>query len=45
MCVDYLDRNHACPKKNDPTLFIDLIVDDCHGSEEFLFMDSFSSYN
>ncbi len=36
VCVDYWDINHACPKENYPTLFIDQIVNDCARSEVFL---------
>ena len=37
--------NHACPKDNFPTPFIDHILDECAGSEVFSFMDGFSGYN
>ena len=37
--------NHACPKDNFPTPFIDQILDECAGSEVFSFMDGFSGYN
>ena len=45
VCVDYRDVNHACPKYNYPTPFIDQIIDDCAGCEIFSFMDGFSGYN
>ena len=45
MCVNYRDVNHACPKDNYPTPFIDQIIDDCAGCEIFSFMDGFSYYN
>jgi len=45
VCVDYHDINHACPKDNYPTPFIDQIIDECVGSEIFSFMDGFSGYN
>jgi hypothetical protein len=45
VCIDYRDINKACPKEKFPTPFIDLIVDDCAGSEIFSLMDGFSRYN
>ena len=45
MRVDYRDVNHACPKDNYPTPFIDQITDDCAGCEIFSFIDGFSGYN
>ena len=45
MCVDYRDVNHACPKDNYPTPFIDQIIDKCARCEIFSFMDGFSGYN
>ena len=45
VCVDYRDVNHACPKYNYPTPFIDQIIDDCVWCEIFSFMDRFSGYN
>jgi len=42
VCVDYHDINHACPKDNYPTPFIDQLIDDYAGSEIFYFMDGFS---
>ena len=45
VCIDYRDVNHACPKDNYPTPFIDQIIDDCPGCEIFSFMDGFSGYN
>jgi len=44
-CVDYQDINHACPKENYLTPFINQIVDYCAGSEAFPFMDGFSDHN
>ena len=43
--IDYRDVNHACPKDNYPTLFINQIIDDCAGCEIFSFMDGFFGYN
>ena len=45
VCVDYQDVNHACPKDNYPTPFIDQIIDDCAGCEIFSFMDGIFGYN
>ena len=45
VCIDYRDVNHACPKDNYPTPFIDQIIDDYVGCENFSFMDVFSGYN
>lgn len=44
-CVDYCDINHACPKDNYPTPFIDKIIDECVGSDIFSFMDDYFGYN
>ena len=46
VCTDFHDLNKVCPKDNFPTPFIDHILDECAGSEVFLFMvDGFSGYN
>ena len=45
ICTGFCDLNHACPKDNFPTPFIDQILDEHAGSEVFSFMDSFSGYN
>ena len=45
ICTDFCDLNHACPKDNFLTPFIDQILDECAGSEVFSFMDGFSGYN
>ena len=45
ICTYFCDLNHACPKDNFPTPFIDQILDECVGSEVFSFMDSFFGYN
>ena len=45
ICTNFHDLNHACPKDNFPTPFIDQILDECAGSEVFFFMDGFSGYN
>ena len=45
ICTDFRDLNHACPKDNFPTPFIDQILDECAGSKVFSFMDGFSRYN
>ena len=41
ICTDFHDLNHAYPKDNFPTPFIDQILDECVGSEVFSFMDGF----
>jgi hypothetical protein len=41
VCTDFRDLNHACPKDNFPTPFID----NCVGHEALSFMDGFSGYN
>jgi hypothetical protein len=43
--MDFHDLNHACPKDNFPTPFIDQIINDCAEHEALSFMDSFSGYN
>lgn len=45
VCIDFRDLNKACPKENYPTPFIDQIIDECAGNENFSFMDEFSGYN
>ena len=45
VCVDYRDVNHACPKDNYPTPFIDHIIDEYVRCEIFSFMNGFSGYN
>jgi hypothetical protein len=45
ICTDFHDLNHACPKDNFPTPFIDQIIDDCADHEALSFMDGFSGYN
>jgi len=45
VCTEFHDLNFACPKDNDPTPFIDQIIDDCAGNKIFSFMDGFSGYN
>lgn len=45
VCVDYRDINHARPKDNFPTPFIDQLIDECAVSEIYSFMDGFSGYN
>jgi hypothetical protein len=45
VCTDFHDLNHACPKDNFPTPFIDQIIDDCADHEALSFMDGFSGYN
>ena len=44
ICTNFRDLNHACPKDNFPTPFIDQILDECVGSEVFSFMDGFFGY-
>ena len=41
ICTNFRYLNHACPKDNFPTPFIDQILDECAGSEVFSFMDDF----
>jgi hypothetical protein len=43
--MDFRDLNRACPKDNFPTSFIDHVLDECAGSDIFLFMYGFSRYN
>jgi len=43
--VDYRDLNKSCPKDNDPTPFIEQIIDNCASNNIFSFMDGFSGYN
>ena len=45
VCTDFRYLNHACPKDNFPTPFIDQILDEHAGSKVFSFMDGFSIYN
>ena len=45
ICTDFCDLNHACPKENFSTPFIDQILDECVGSKVFSFMEGFSRYN
>jgi hypothetical protein len=45
VCMDFRDLNKACPKENFSTPFIDLMLDECAGSEFFPFMNGFSGYN
>jgi hypothetical protein len=45
VCTDFHDLNHACPKDNFPTPFIDQIIDDCADHKALSFMDGFSGYN
>jgi hypothetical protein len=45
VCTDFHYLNHACPKDNFPTSFIDQIINDCVGHEALSFMDGFSGYN
>ena len=35
ICTNFCDLNHACPKDNFPTPFIDQILDECAGNEVF----------
>jgi hypothetical protein len=45
VCTEFCDLNHACPKDNFPTPFIDQIIDDYADHEALSFMDNFSGYN
>jgi hypothetical protein len=45
VCTKFRDLNHACPKENFPTPFIDQIIDHCADHEELSFMDGFFEYN
>ena len=45
VCTNFRGLNKAYPKNNFPTPFIDQILDECVGSEVFLFMDGFLGYN
>jgi hypothetical protein len=44
-CKDFRDLNRAYPKDKFPTSFIDQILDECVGSDIFLFMDGFPVHN
>jgi hypothetical protein len=43
--MDFQNLNHACPKDNFPTPFIDQIIDDFTGHEVLSLMDGFFGYN
>jgi hypothetical protein len=45
ICTNFCDLNKAYPKDNFPIPFIDQIVDECAGCEDFSFIDGFSGYN
>ena len=45
ICNEFRDLNHACPKDNFSTPFIDQILDESVGSKVFSFMDGFFGYN
>ena len=45
VCMDFHDLNHACPKDNFPTPFIDQIINEYTGHEALSFMYSFLGYN
>jgi hypothetical protein len=45
VCTNFRDLNHACPKDNFPTPFIDQIIDDYASHEALSFMDGFFGYN
>lgn len=45
MCVDYTDRNKACPKDCYPLPKIDRLVDSTLGYEVFYFLDAFKGYH
>ena len=45
ICTDFRNLNHACPKDNFSTPFIDHILDECVGRKVFSFMDRFFGYN
>jgi hypothetical protein len=45
VCKYFRNLNHACPKDNFPTPFIDQIIDDYAGHEVVYFMDLFFGYN
>lgn len=40
-----ITANRVCPKDNYPMPYIDQLINDCVGSQIFLFKDDFSSYN
>jgi hypothetical protein len=41
----FRDLNHACPKENFPTPFIDQIINEFNGHKALSFMDGFFGYN
>ena len=45
VCVDYMDRNDACPKDSFPLPRIDQIVDALAGHGMLSFLDAFSGYH
>ena len=45
VCMGFHDLNHACPKYNFSTPFIDQIVDSCANDEALSLRDGFFGYN
>ena len=45
MCIDFTDRNKACPKDDFPLPRIDKVVDDAANSQMMLLLDCFSGYH
>ncbi|KAL0367465.1 UNVERIFIED_CONTAM: hypothetical protein Sradi_3636600 [Sesamum radiatum] len=45
MCIDFMDRNKACPKDPYPLPQIDLLVDSTAGYELFSMMDAYQGYH
>jgi hypothetical protein len=45
VCTDFHNINHACPKDNFPTPFINQIIDEYDGHKALSLMDGFSGYN
>ena len=45
VCIDFRDRNEACPKDEFPLSITDVIIDNTCGFEWMSFMDEFFGYN
>ena len=45
VCIDYRDRNAACPKDEFPLPITDVMIDNTCDFERMPFMDGFSGYN
>ena len=45
VCIDFRDRNTACPKDEFSLPITDVMIDSTYGFEWMFFMDDFSGYN